>query len=113
MKISPRWLNQMLELGSDTNWNHLEGGWIGDGYTKWQILRIKKLINNKQQQYWNLQGSKQIIVQVKEREREFRDKLTIANTRIEVRATALRPAFNTMKDFHYAWSHRIVNTNSH
>ena len=37
----PRWLNQVLGLGSDTNWNHLEGGWIGEGYTKWQIMRIK------------------------------------------------------------------------
>ena len=26
-----------------STWNHLEGGWIGDGYIKWQLMRIKTI----------------------------------------------------------------------
>ena len=34
-KDLPKVVKPKLGLGSDTNLNHLEGGWIGDGYTKW------------------------------------------------------------------------------
>ena len=39
----PKVVKPNLGLGSDTNWNHLEGGWIGDGYMNYGNIAELKL----------------------------------------------------------------------
>ena len=45
-KDLPKVVKPNQGLGSDTNWNHLEGGWIGDGYMKYDNnAELKNLLN--------------------------------------------------------------------